>query len=48
MLVRPTLALLALLASASIARAQSGEITVMAYAGIFQDKYSEEIGRAHV
>lgn len=43
MLVRVTFALLALLASTSIARAQSGEITVMAYAGIFQDKYTEAV-----
>lgn len=38
-----TLALLAVLATTSAARAQSGEITVMAYAGIFQDKYTEAV-----
>ncbi len=43
MLARATLVLVALLASVSTARAQSGEITVMAYAGIFQDKYTEAV-----
>lgn len=43
MLARAAFSLLAVLSTASAAHAQSGEITVMAYAGIFQDKYTEVV-----
>ena len=44
MLARAALAVVALVAAVTTARAQpAGEITVMAYAGIFEDRYKAAV-----